>query len=230
MSFVSISIPEDYPHSGASNFSWVIDVSKNILSIVDPASQGKTTLSLLGVGSKIYSYAEGTSSPFPFEGKRLEEIKRNALAFIREKPALTPLLRVVGQTILVVEGYKSLYNLITQSSIGSILPYANILICLSNIFLNEEAFLKAISEWRISCGTDQDWENVINITKGCAAMTLQLCQLALFLPQFHVFAFLQAALSHTIFAMTLYGIFVDQSKEPLDLHQAFERPPEILTG
>lgn len=219
-------VPPDYRASNSFTPSWVATHSKKILQVGGASPEALQTIAIVNIGAAAFEYTQGESSS-PLQENRFTRIKGSLNKMRTEGFKSMAIIRVIAQSVSIVQAYTSLYNLVSQNPISSMLPFEGGLAPLANLVLKGDTLLDNIEAWEASKGTDSEQENLVKVIGSVASCLLYSTQFFAFLAITKVSIGLQGFLSTVLSLTTLYDLISKEYERSSSFKDQIEKPPKI---
>jgi len=223
----AVTVPPDYVMPSGPSPTWAIGQSRKAVKMMDAPSEADDALKLVGIGAHTFAYIQGNSSTPPLEADRFTQIKSDLTSMTAEgfKPVIA--IRIIAQTVSIIQSYTSLYNLLAANPISPILPYDKELAPLASFVLKGDGLLDDIESWQEAQGTDQETASFIKMMGSTASTLLYAAQVVAFLAMTKVNIGLQVTLSTILYATSIYDIILSENDAAASYKKEVETPPEI---
>ena len=223
----AVIIPPDYVKSSSPDSTWAVGQSRNAVKMMGAPSDADSTLQLVEIGVDTYSYVEGSKSTPPLNAARFTQIKNDLMSMKIEGFKTVTAIRIIAQTISIIQSYTSLYNLLASNPISPILPYDKELAPVASFVLNGEGLLSDIETWKKAQGTDQETKSFIKMMGSTASILLYAAQVIAFLSMTKVHIALQVSLSTILYGASIYDIILKENDGTSSIREKVETPPKL---
>lgn len=223
----AVTIPPDYQAPSAPDSTWAVGQSRKAVKLMGGPPEADGTLKLVGIGADAYAYAEGSSQTPPLEADRIAQIKNELYSMSTEGFKSLAAIRIIAQTVSVVQAYTGLYNLLAQAPIASIVPYNLLLSPLSSFYLKGEVLIDDIEAWQKAQGTEKENDCLIKVMGSTANTLIYGAQVVAFLAMTKVHVSLQVFLSTILYSSSIYDVLSTENNGATNAKNKIETPLEI---